>query len=115
MPESPGHTVLIRYGAERVPVCLEFKQRKKLSISVHPDSTVTAIAPAGKSVTEIEERLQRKAKWISRQLRHFDAYRPHPEPKRFVSGETHLYLGRQYCLKVRRSADPASTGGDRPS
>jgi predicted metal-dependent hydrolase len=68
-------------------------------------SQVTSLAPAGKSVAEIEERLKRKAKWISRQLQFFEAYRPHPEPKRFVSGETHIYLGRQCRLKVRRSAE----------
>ncbi|CAG0975626.1 hypothetical protein BURK2_01554 [Burkholderiales bacterium] len=107
MPDSDNHTVLIRYGNEQVPVSIEFRQRKNLSISVHSDSTVTALAPSGKSVAEIEERLQRKAKWISRQLQFFDGYRPHPEPKRFISGETHIYLGRQYRLKVRRSAERA--------
>lgn len=107
MPECNRDTVFIRYGTEHVPVRLEFGRRRKLSISVHPDSTVTALAPTGRSLAEIEERLQRKAKWISRQLRHFDSYRPHPEPKKFVSGETYLYLGRQYRLKVHRSADRA--------
>jgi predicted metal-dependent hydrolase len=33
---------------------------------------------------------------------HFDQFRPRSPKRRYVGGETHLYLGRQYRLKVIR-------------
>jgi predicted metal-dependent hydrolase len=43
--------------------------------------------------------------WLLHQLRAFERYHPLPVPRRYVSGETHLYLGRQYRLRIRRGAD----------
>jgi hypothetical protein len=35
-----------------------------------------------------------------RQLLHFQQFRPRSPKRRYVGGETHLYLGRQYRLKL---------------
>ena len=37
---------------------------------------------------------------VTRQQRHFAKFLPRTPERRFVAGETHLYLGRQYRLKV---------------
>jgi predicted metal-dependent hydrolase len=34
---------------------------------------------------------------------HFEQFRPRAPERRYVGGETHLYLGRQYRLKLRKS------------
>jgi len=47
--------------------------------------------------------MTKRAGWISRQIADFQRYRPRTPPRRYVSGETQLYLGRQYRLKVMRS------------
>ncbi|NOZ19564.1 MAG: M48 family metallopeptidase [Planctomycetes bacterium] len=78
-----------------------------MSISVHPDGSVTAIAPAGRPMDDILAHLRRRRAWIAKQRRHFEKYQPLPEEKRYVSGETHMYLGRQYRLRVHRSDDTA--------
>lgn len=105
MPEIPSQTMFVEYAGEHISVSLEFKDRKRLSISVHPDGSVTAIAPASRSLVDVLAHLRRRRSWIARQRRHFEKYQPLPEEKRYVSGETHLYLGRQYRLRVHRSGD----------
>lgn len=105
MPEPTRQTVLVEYAGETISVELEFRQRKRLSISVHPDGSVTAVAPLGRSMEDVLAHLQRRRSWIAKQRRHFDKYQPLPEEKRYVSGETHLYLGRQYRLRIRQAND----------
>ena len=45
----------------------------------------------------------KKAPWIIRQQSYFLTFHPKTPARRFVGGETHLYLGRQYRLKVINS------------
>ena len=42
---------------------------------------------------------------IARQRRHFETFHPLPEEKRYLSGATHLYLGRQYRLKIHHARE----------
>lgn len=103
MPDTASQTVFVEYAGEHISVSLDFRERKRLSISVHPDRSVTAVAPAGRSLDDVLAHLRRRRCWIARQRRHFEQYQPLPEEKRYVSGETHWYLGRQYRLRVHRS------------
>jgi|SRR5262245_15898170 len=43
---------------------------------------------------------RKRAPWIQRQKRFFIQFQPRTPERKYVSGETHLYLGRQYKLKV---------------
>lgn len=90
----------IRYGGEDIPFDLTFRPRRQLAINVHPDRTVTVVAPEARSVEEVLVRVQKRAGWIARQRRHFARFHPLPHPRGFVNGETHYYLGRQYRLRV---------------
>lgn len=94
----------VTFGKQRIRFSLEFRDRQRLAISVHPDRSVTVTAPNGRSVDEVVERVQRRAGWIVKQRQHFDQFHPLTPPRRFVTGETHLYLGRQYRLKVVEDA-----------
>jgi len=102
MPDPTTQTVLVEYAGQHISVDLEFRDRKRLSISVHPDGSVTAMAPSGRSLEDVLAHLRRRRAWIAKQRRHFERYQPLPEDKRYVSGETHLYLGRQYRLRIRQ-------------
>ncbi len=93
------------FGKQRISFELEFRDRQRLTISVHPDRTVTVIAPNGRSVDEVINRVQKRAEWIVKQRRHFDQIQPLTPPRRFVAGETHLYMGRQYRLKLVADAE----------
>lgn len=104
---EPGGGFVLHYAGQRIPFRVEFRTRKDLAISVLPDLRVEVIAPEGSTLDAILPRVQKRAGWIRRQLRFFERYQP-PKPKpSFVSGETHLYLGRQYRLKV--SEGPAES------
>lgn len=92
---------IIQYGTEKIPFELVFRSRRELAISVLPDRSVKVVAPEVRTVEEVLVRVQRKAAWIARQRRHFEKFHPLPRASRFISGETHYYLGRQYRLRVR--------------
>ncbi|OHC65309.1 MAG: metal-dependent hydrolase [Rhodocyclales bacterium RIFCSPLOWO2_02_FULL_63_24] len=74
--------------------------RRTLGIEVHPDMSVIVRAPADCDPEIILARVGKRASWISRQLANFQRYSPRTPARQYVSGETHLYLGRQYRLKV---------------
>lgn len=90
----------IKYGNRRINFAVTFADKKSLSITVYPDQTVVVRAPANKSIDEINYRVKKRAPWIVKQLDYFERFQPLPPGKKYVSGETHLYLGRQYRLKV---------------
>jgi len=96
-----SETVDIKFGCRRIPVKIVWNDRKRLSITVHPDLRITAKAPAGYEPEAIRKRLEKRAPWIARQLDFFERFQPLPTERRFVSGETHYYLGRQYRLRIR--------------
>jgi predicted metal-dependent hydrolase len=91
---------LFEYGPLLIPYTLGFSTRKTLAISVGPDESVKVTAPIGCSREKIDRALKRRVRWIVRQQRYFERFVPRTPLRRYVSGETHLYLGRQYRLRV---------------
>lgn len=90
----------IDYGSNALEYCLRFSDRETVEISVHPDRSILVVAPEGSSTEDVERVLRRRARWILRQQRYFEQFVPRTPPRQYVSGETHLYLGRQYRLKI---------------
>jgi predicted metal-dependent hydrolase len=98
---SKPTTVTIRHGAEVFDVAITYTAGDRLSITVHPDQRVTVRAPAGRPWEAVLVRIRARAPWIVRQRSMFAAHKPQPARRQYVSGETHLYMGRQYRLRVR--------------
>jgi predicted metal-dependent hydrolase len=90
----------VDYAGQSIAYRARCSARKTLAISVHPDGTVEIVAPEGAAKQDIERRLLRRAGWVLKQRRYFEQFLPRTPERRFVGGETHLYLGRQYRLKV---------------
>ena len=91
----------LEYGTETIRYRVQWvSTRRTLGIEVHPDRRVVVRAPAGCTEEIIAQRMQTRAGWISRQLAEFQRYSPRTPQRQYVSGETHLYLGRQYRLKL---------------
>jgi len=89
------------FGTEAIGYEIRFlPTRRTLGIEVHPDLSVVVRAPADCDPDIIQARVGRRASWISKQLTNFQRYSPRTPARQYVSGETHLYLGRQYRLKV---------------
>ncbi len=91
---------MVSYGKEKIEFSFFYVDRKTMEISVHPDQTVVIKAPLGISLEEIHKRVVRRAGWIIKQRNFFRQFEPRTTPRRYVGGETHLYLGRHYRLKV---------------
>lgn len=101
-------------------------KRKKLAITVERDRRVVVRAPAHVSDESIERVLREKRLWIYEKTGHRQKYEalPHPPGKELVTGESALYLGRNYRIELvkgdgrevrfnRYFRVPSSTAGQR--
>ena len=93
----------IKYGSEEIIFTLRFRERKTLGITVHPDRSTEVNAPIGSSLEKIEDKVKKRASWILKQQDHFLSFEPRNTARKYVSGESHYYLGRQYQLLVINS------------
>lgn len=89
------------FGAETIAYEVRFlPTRRTLGIEVHPDLSVVVRAPADCNPDIIQARVEKRASWICKQLADFNRYSPKTPARQYVSGETHLYLGRQCRLSI---------------
>lgn len=95
----------IKFGSRNIDFKLEYRKRKSLGIKVHPDEKVEVLAPMLSREADVLKKVRLKAPWILKQVDHFNSYKPAKPPRRFINGETHLYLGRQYRLKIARDKE----------
>jgi predicted metal-dependent hydrolase len=93
-------TSTIQFGSQQIDFHLEYSDRKSLGIIVKPDLSVLVKAPVDTSLEKVKEKLRKKAPWIIRQQSFFLYFHPRTPARKYISGETHLYLGRQYRLKI---------------
>lgn len=84
------------------PATLLRTARRTLAISVLPDGTLELTAPFDAAETAILAKVGKRTRWIERQRRAFAAMNATRVPRRYVTGATHRYLGRQYLLKISR-------------
>lgn len=88
---------------------VEWVARKTLGIAVLPDSSVHVRAPFGTERGQIERRLLARSDWIKRQMDYFQGFNPRSTPRSYVAGESHLFLGKPYRLKLSEKADTSVT------
>lgn len=94
---------VVSYGGEQIEFKYCHVDRKTLEIAVQPDKTVIVKAPFGIEPSEIERRVAKRARWIIRQQYFFRQFDPRTPGRSYVGGETHLYLGKRYRLKIKRA------------
>lgn len=93
-------TEAIQFGSRTIDFRLEYSDRKSLGITVTPEMEVLVKAPTDTSMEKVKEKIRKKAPWIIKQQSFFLSFQPKTPQRKYVSGETHLYLGRQYRLKI---------------
>ena len=98
-------TDTVTWGAVQIIYQYHRARRRTLSISVYPDLSVAVRVPLRTSLETIRQFVLKKAAWISKAWRNFELYLPKQPPRRYVGGETHRYLGRQYRLKLERGVE----------
>lgn len=98
---SPSiETINVALGATTVRCDLNRSAARRLTITVFPDQRVLVSAPRRVPIEQIQSRAQKRAGWIVRQIDRFERFQPVQPPRQYVSGETHLFLGRQYRLRI---------------
>jgi len=93
----------IQFGSKKINFQVIYSDRKTLGITVNPDLNVLVKAPIDSSIDKIKEKIIKKAPWIIKQQGFFLTFHPKIPARKYIGGETHLYLGRQYLLKVELS------------
>jgi predicted metal-dependent hydrolase len=93
----------LQYGSKKISYCIEFGKRKTLGITVTPEMEVLVKVPEGTPWEHIEEKLEKRARWILKQQSYFLQFYPKMPEKQYRGGESHLYLGRQYRLRVTKA------------
>lgn len=93
------------YGKNTIDYNLFYVERKTMEIAVHPDSSVIVKAPIDSNISVIEKKITKRARWIIRQLKYFKQFIPKTPERLYLNGETHLYLGKQYRLKVSQGQE----------
>lgn len=91
----------IQFGSRKIDFRLEFSDRKSLGITVTPEMEVLVKAPADTSIEKVKEKILKKAPWIIKQQSFFLSFQPRTPKRKYISGETHLYMGRQYLLQIQ--------------
>ena len=94
-------TEAIQFGSRTIDFRLEYSDRKSLGITVTPEMEVLVKAPADTSMEKVKEKIRKKAPWIIKQQSFFLSFQPKTPQRKYISGETHLYLGRQYRLIIK--------------
>lgn len=90
----------LTFGSRVIDFTVQYQERKSLGIRVYPEGRVEVRSPRSAKHQDIMGKVRQKAPWIIKQIDYFNSYKPVTPARRFVNGETHLYLGRQYRLKI---------------
>ena len=96
------HNVQLRYGHDVIAVAVRRRAGDRLSLTVETDGSVNAVAPITAAPGDVRHAIERRLPWIAKQRRFFEQFKPLLPDPQYVSGETILYLGRQYRLKVNK-------------
>lgn len=91
----------IEYGTRTISFSVERRKRTTLEIAVEPDLRVSIASPQDADSADIDAKVKKRAAWILKQQDFFRQFLPRTPERQFTAGETHLYLGRQYRLKIR--------------
>ena len=102
-----------RYGDEVINFTVRKQPARKtsrLAIHVEPDGRVMVDAPEDVLPGDVVAGVKKRARWISAHVSAARLRLAHVLPREYVSGESLLYLGRRYQLRVRvRPEAPAHT------
>ena len=103
MTTEPGRRMTGRqtlaYGSETIDFSLSFSPRRRLDYR-RATRRRRGKAPTEATLESVLDQIGKKPVGSSDNGTNSHAFGPAMPPKRYVSGETHRYLGRQYRLRV---------------
>lgn len=90
-----------KYGKYSYEYYLVLQDRKTVALTVQPNLNIILKCPFDYDAEKIEKFFKRKWLWLEQQLRYFKKYQKKIAKKEYVSGESFLYLGKQYKLLIK--------------
>jgi predicted metal-dependent hydrolase len=84
----------IDFGSRKIVYTLLYSKRKTLGITVNPDMRIVVKAPENSSTDLIATKVKKRAAWIIKQQNFFLTFHPKLNDKKYISGESHFYLGK---------------------
>ena len=106
VPVRPdGELMSFYYGDELISFVrvVRAPESTKVLIKVHPDCRVVARAPEAASRDSVLAAVKKRGRWIYEQLKEFRTQLADYQPRQYVSGESHYYLGKQYLSLIHIS------------
>lgn len=93
---------VVSWGNTQLPYTIRRSTRRRKTVTVSVDSRgdVLLAAPTNFPTADLDAMVRRKAVWIEKQIRRARSQHPPTGQREFVSGESVLYLGRHYRLRV---------------
>lgn len=98
----------IRYGDTSIRFLVRVQPERhasRVAIHVEPDGRVLVDVPPAATLDAVLHAVRKRARWIGRHIDAVNARRIGVQPRQYVSGESLLYLGRRYRLKVQVDPD----------
>lgn len=89
-----------QYGTKYIDFNVVFKERKTMSIEVEPSGQVNISSPLGVTEDIILDKVKSKANWIVQKQYEVQSININKINREVVSGESYLYLGRNYSLQI---------------
>lgn len=96
----------LRFGTAMLHYRVERRDRSTLAISVEPSGDVAVAAPMDASLDTIKAKVRTRGRWILQQQAYFAQFMPRTPPRLYVPGESHLYMGRSYRLRLEPGDGP---------
>lgn len=99
---------VFKIGTTRVPyrVTRSSRRHRTISLAIGSQVGLTVLAPAETSLRVIEDVTRKRSSWVLRRLEEVRSAAAHMSTREFVSGETVLYLGQCYRLRVIETDEP---------
>ena len=83
-----------------------YSDRKTITLIVERDRSVVVRAPEGTSDDKIRQVIEAKKLWLYEKLHNSQKYPTEPVQKEFITGESLLYLGKNYRLEITEDNQP---------
>ncbi len=100
----------ILFGTTKISYAVSYSgRRKNATLAVYPLKYVEIKVPTSTEPEDIQRIVRKKAAWVLKQIVWFDQLARMDSAKEYVNGETYLYLGRQYQLKISKGNGKAET------
>ncbi len=97
--------MIFQYGKQSFSAFLRYSGRKTIGIAVCLDKKIEVTAPFGTDFASIQIVVNRKSRWIIKQIKEMEKYQTMEHIKEYTGGQTVKILGRDYMIKIIQIPD----------